>query len=48
MKLENGWVQARSVTLLYDGVKNNTVFWSETTVGEAIDPAIFTPPVEAD
>lgn len=48
VKLENGWVQARSVTLLYDGVKSNSVFWSETTVGEAIDPAIFTPPVEAD
>jgi len=44
VKLENGWVQARSVTLLYDGVMSNTVFWSETKVGEAIDPVIFTPP----
>lgn len=44
VKLESGWVQARRVTLLYDGVKNNTVFWSKVTVGEAIDPAIFTPP----
>jgi hypothetical protein len=48
VRLENGWVQARSVTLLYDGVKNNTVFWSETAVGEAMDPAIFTPPIVSD
>ncbi|NVE95620.1 hypothetical protein [Altererythrobacter lutimaris] len=46
VKLENGWVQARSVTLLYDGIKANTVFWSETKVGEAIDPEIFAPPAE--
>jgi len=39
-----GWVQARSVTLLYDGVINNTVLWTKTTIGEPIDPAIFAPP----
>lgn len=44
VKLDNGWVQARSVTLLYDGVISNSVFWTETLVGEAIDPAIFAPP----
>jgi len=44
VKLENGWVQARNVTLLYDGVMSNTVFWSETKVGDAIDPVTFTPP----
>ena len=44
VKLDNGWVQARSVTLLYDGVMSNTVFWKETRVGEAVDPAIFAPP----
>ncbi|MEM7703701.1 MAG: hypothetical protein AAF251_17320 [Pseudomonadota bacterium] len=44
VRLENGWVQARSVTLLYDGVKNNTVFWSETKIGEAVEPWVFTPP----
>ena len=44
VKLENGWVQARSVTLLYDGMMNNTVFWSETKVGEAVEPWVFTPP----
>lgn len=44
VRLENGWVQARSVTLFYDGVMSNRVFWRETRVGEAIDPAIFAPP----
>ncbi len=44
VKLENGWVQARSVTLLYDGVMNNTVFWKTTKVGEVIEPGVFTPP----
>jgi hypothetical protein len=45
VRLENGWVQARAVTLFYDGVKNNTVFWRETRVGEAIDAALFDPPL---
>jgi hypothetical protein len=44
VRLESGWVQAREVTLFYDGVKNNTVFWRETRVGEPIDPALFDPP----
>lgn len=43
VRLENGWVQARLVTLYYDGVKNNTVFWRETRVGEPIDEALFDP-----
>lgn len=43
---ESGWVQARSVTLLYDGVISNTVFWKKVTLGEPIDPAVFTPPQE--
>lgn len=38
---DSGWVQAREVTLLYDGIKANTVFWRETRVGEQIDPALF-------
>ncbi|RJY10060.1 hypothetical protein [Aurantiacibacter aquimixticola] len=46
IKLENGWVQARSVSLLYDGVLSNTVFWEHAVVGEPIDPVIFTPPSE--
>ncbi len=41
-----GWVQARSVTLLYDGIISNTVTWNEARIGEMIDPAIFTPPQE--
>lgn len=41
---DNGWVQARSVTLLYDGVVSNSVFWETVTIGEPIDPAVFTPP----
>ncbi|WP_298468624.1 hypothetical protein [uncultured Erythrobacter sp.] len=41
---DSGWVQARSVTLLYDGVISNTVLWTKVTVGEPIDPSVFTPP----
>lgn len=41
---ETGWVQAREVTLFYDGVKNNTVHWEAAEVGAPIDPAIFAPP----
>lgn len=41
VRLENGWVQARRVTLFYDGVMANTVLWTQTNVGEPIDPALF-------
>jgi hypothetical protein len=44
VRLENGWVQARRVTLLYDGVIANTVFWRETRVNGALDPALFQAP----
>jgi len=44
VKLDNGWVQARSVTLLYDGVMSNTVFWQDVVVGEALEPDIFEAP----
>jgi hypothetical protein len=44
VRLENGWVQARRVTLLYDGVIANSVFWRETRVNGALDPALFQPP----
>ncbi len=43
-RLPTGWVQAREVTLFYNGVKANTVFWREVRVDEAIDPAVFAPP----
>ncbi len=35
------WVQARSVTLIYDGVKANTVFWDGARVNAAIEPELF-------
>ncbi|MDM7957506.1 hypothetical protein [Blastomonas sp.] len=41
--LPSGWVQAREVTLFYNGVKANTVFWREVRVGEPIAPALFAP-----
>ncbi|WP_296719898.1 hypothetical protein [Erythrobacter sp.] len=44
VRLENGWVQARQVTLLYDGIIANRVFWSEARTGESIDPTLFQPP----
>jgi hypothetical protein len=44
VRLENGWVQARAITLLYDGIMSNTVFWEKTVVGEAIEPWVFAPP----
>jgi len=45
--LENPrWLQARHVTLYYDGRKSNEVFWTETKVNAAIDDALFTPPAK--
>ena len=38
------WLQARHVTLTYNGVKQNEVFWTRTQVNVAVDPALFTPP----
>lgn len=43
---ERGWVQARSVVLLYNGVINNTVHWEKVVIGEPIDKSVFTPPLE--
>ncbi|WP_110298328.1 hypothetical protein [Blastomonas natatoria] len=45
VRLPSGWVQAREVTLFYNGVKANTVFWQVIKVGEPIDPRLFAPPV---
>ncbi|WAC22776.1 hypothetical protein [Blastomonas sp. SL216] len=44
VRLPSGWVQAREVSLFYNGVKANTVYWREVKVGEPIDPALFAPP----
>lgn len=38
------WLQARHVTLYYDGVKANEVFWTDTKVNAPIDEALFAPP----
>lgn len=38
------WVQARTVTLFYDGVRANTVYWRTAEVGGAIPDEVFTPP----
>jgi len=37
------WLQARKVTLYYNGVKSNEVTWSDARVNEAIDERVFTP-----
>ncbi|WP_422345733.1 hypothetical protein [Parasphingorhabdus sp.] len=38
------WLQARHVTLYYDGRKSNEVFWTETKVNAEIDETLFLPP----
>ena len=38
---ETGWVQARDVTLLYDGVVANRVEWHMVKIGEPIETSIF-------
>lgn len=38
------WLQARHVTLYYDGRKANEIFWNRFEVNPAIEDAIFAPP----
>ncbi len=38
------WLQARKVTLYYNGVKANTVYWTKTVVNGQVDGSLFTPP----
>lgn len=38
------WLQARHVTLRYNGVKQNEVFWTMTLVNSKIDENLFKPP----
>lgn len=38
------WLQARTVTLYYNGVKANTVYWTMTVVNGPVDDALFAPP----
>ena len=45
IQLENPrWLQARHVTLYYDGRKANEIFWSKYRVNPPIDDAVFAPP----
>lgn len=45
VRLSNpNWLQARHVTLRYNGVKANEVFWRVTEVNVPIDDAVFAPP----
>lgn len=45
VRLKNpDWLQARHVTLSYNGVKANQVFWHTTNVNAPIDEAVFAPP----
>ncbi len=37
------WLQARKVTLYYNGVKSNEVFWDKTQVNVPVDDALFAP-----
>ena len=41
---DSGWVQAREVTLYYDGVRNNTVYWTDVKVGAQIPEETYAPP----
>ena len=44
VKLDNPrWLQARHVTLYYDGRKANEVFWTRYLVNPEIDPTLFDP-----
>jgi hypothetical protein len=38
------WLQARRVTLYYNGVKANTVFWERWEINGAVDELLFAPP----
>jgi hypothetical protein len=38
------WLQARHVTLYYDGRKANEVFWTTVKVNPVIDATVFDPP----
>jgi hypothetical protein len=45
MLLQNPrWLQAREVTLFYNGVRQNTVRWRTAVVGQPIDPELFSQP----
>ena len=35
------WLQAGIVTLYYDGVKQNEIYWNSVKINQPIDPALF-------
>lgn len=37
------WLQARTATLFYNGVKSNTVYRTKTVVNGPVDDTLFTP-----
>jgi hypothetical protein len=41
------WLQARVVTLYYNGVKQNEIHWQDVVINPVIDPALFAPPMTA-
>lgn len=41
------WLQARRVTLYYNGVKQNEVFWTDVRVNADLDPALFRMPARS-
>ncbi len=40
------WLQARKVTLFYNGVKQNEVFWTDVEVNKPVDEALFRVPAK--
>lgn len=40
------WLQARKVTLRYNGIKQNEVYWQQTRVNAPIDDTVFAPPAD--
>ena len=38
------WLQARKVTLYYNGIKSNEVYWTRTQVNVPVDDGLFSPP----
>jgi hypothetical protein len=38
------WLQARKVTLYYNGVKSNVVYWDRWDINGQVDDALFAPP----
>jgi hypothetical protein len=40
------WLQARKITLYYNGVKANVVYWDRYVINGEVDPAVFAPPAD--